>query len=159
MVVHVVRDVRDDARGGGEGGVRGGVRGGALATPPWPGRGASPPSPHTAVRRRLPHTAVSAHPPIALLRHLACRTVNVHNRCQSGNVGVPVSSGGPAPTSVLTTVPLPASVEVPTRPILRPYHNIPPTQDTNIVVPRNKINIFLASAKIHPKVCPRRFSI
>lgn len=33
-VVHVVRDVRDDACGGSAGGVRGEVRGGALATPP-----------------------------------------------------------------------------------------------------------------------------
>lgn len=59
-VVHVVRDVRDDACGGGKGGVRGGVRGGALATPPWTSQGASPPPPsHGCAPPPASHRCVS----------------------------------------------------------------------------------------------------
>ena len=150
-MVHVVRDVRDDARGGGEGGVRGGVRGGGTGNTAVAGPGREP----TVALTRL--CAAACLTPLCQYAHRlrSCGTSlaapsTFHSRCQSGNVGVPVSSGGPAPTSVLTTVPLLASVEVPTRPKLHPNHNIPPTQDTNIVVPRNKITIFFSGVSQDP---------
>lgn len=95
----MVRDVRDDARGGGEGGVRDGVRGGgALATPPWPGRGASPPPPsHGCAPPPASHRCVSTPTDSALaaprLPHRQRSTVVVRAAtlvCQSAAAAQPL---------------------------------------------------------------------